>query len=209
MIDFEDYILQHSDDESELLAQLNRETHVKILNPRMVSGHLQGRILSMLAKMIQPKRILELGTFTGYSALCLAESLPDDGILYTIENNDELDDFAAGYFRRSPHGHKIKQLTGDALSVIPTINETFDIVFIDADKREYVAYYDAAFDKIRQGGYIFADNTLWNGKVLESVAPNDAQTAGIRHFNDYIKNDSRVEKVIFPLRDGLTVIRKK
>ena len=209
MIDLESYILHHSDDESDLLAQLNRETHVKILNPRMLSGHLQGRILSMLAKMIQPKRILELGTFTGYSALCLAESLPEDGILYTIENNDELEDFAAGFFRRSPHGHKIKQLVGNALDLIPVLDEEFDLVLIDADKREYIAYYNAVFDKVRQGGYIFADNTLWAGKVIENIAPNDAQTAGILQFNEYVKNDLRVEKVIFPLRDGLTVIRKK
>ena len=209
MIDLDDYILQHSDDESELLAQLNRETHVKILNPRMVSGHLQGRILSTLAKMIQPKRILELGTFTGYSALCLSESLPEDGILYTIEINDELEDFTADFFRRSPHAHKIKQLTGDALAIIPTIDEVFDIVFIDADKREYIAYYDAVFDKVRQGGYILADNTLWAGKVIEKAVSNDAQTIGILQFNDYVKNDLRVEKVIFPLRDGLSIIRKK
>ena len=209
MIDLDEYILQHSENESELLAQLTRETYVKILNPRMLSGHLQGRILSMLGKMVQPKRILELGTFTGYSALCLAESLPDNGILYTIESNDELEDFTAGFFHRSPHGHKIKQLAGNALNIIPTLNEMFDIVFIDADKREYIAYYDAVFDKVRQGGYIFADNTLWGGKVVTDTVSNDAQTIGILQFNEYIKNDLRVEKVIFPLRDGLSIIRKK
>jgi predicted O-methyltransferase YrrM len=205
----EEYILQHIDIESQWLAELNRQTHVKMVNPRMLSGHLQGRILSMLGKMIQPKRILELGTFTGYSALCLAESLPDDGVLYTIEVNDELEEFAAAHFAKSPHGHKIRQLIGDALALIPTLDETFDIVFIDADKRDYTAYYESVFEKVRSGGYIFVDNTLWDGKVIEPVERNDLQTIGVMAFNEHIKNDMRVEKVILPLRDGLTLIRKK
>lgn len=204
----EEYILQHIDVESQSLTDLNRQTHVKMVNPRMLSGHLQGRILSMLGKMIQPKRILELGTFTGYSALCLAESLPDDGVLYTIEVNDELEEFAAAHFAKSQHGHKIRHLIGDALALIPTLDETFDIVFIDADKREYTAYYEAVFEKVRSGGFIFADNTLWDGKVVEPVERNDLQTIGVMAFNEHIKNDARVEKVILPLRDGLTLIRK-
>ena len=205
----EEYILQHIDAESEPLADLNRRTHVKTINPRMLSGHWQGRILSMLGKMIQPQRILELGTFTGYSALCLAESLSDDGILYTIEANDELEEFAAEHFAKSPHGHKIRHLIGDALELIPSLNETFDIVFIDADKREYMDYYEAVFEKVRTGGFIFADNTLWDGKVIQQVERNDLQTIGVMAFNEHIKNDPRVEKVILPLRDGLTIIRKK
>jgi predicted O-methyltransferase YrrM len=205
----EDYILSHSDPEPEYLAKVNRTTHLKVINPRMLSGHLQGRALAMFCHMIQPGKILELGTFTGYSALCMAEALPDDGILHTIECDDELESFILQNFAGSEHGKKICLHIGDALSEIKNIEETFDLVFIDADKREYLAYYEAVLPKLRSGGFILADNTLWDGKVLKSVEPNDAQTIAIMSFNDYVAKDKRVEKVMLPLRDGLTIMRKK
>ena len=208
-MNIDDYILLHSDMEPEYLAKVNRATHVKVINPRMCSGHLQGRVLSMLCHMIQPKCILELGTFTGYSALCMAEALPNDGILHTIECDDELEDFIRQNFDGSEHGHKIKLHIGEALQVINSLEETFDLVFIDADKREYMSYYEAVLPKLKVGGFIFADNTLWDGKVLETVDSNDKQTIEIMHFNDFVATDKRVEKVILPLRDGLTLIRKK
>lgn len=205
----EEYILTHSDSEPELLAAVNRRTHVQILNPRMLSGHYQGRVLSMFCKMIQPVRILELGTFAGYSALCMAESLPENGELITIESDDELEDFILDNFSRSEHGRKIQLIVGEALAIIPPLTGEFDIVFIDADKREYTAYYEAVFDKVRKGGYIIADNTLWDGKVLTVPEANDHQTIAIVNFNDMVAADTRVEKVMLPLRDGLTIIRKK
>jgi len=205
----EQYLLKHSDAEPEYLAKINRATHVKLINPRMCSGHLQGRILAMFCHMIQPKRVLELGTFTGYSALCMAEALPDDGILHTIECDDELEDFILENIDGSKHAAKIRLHIGDALKEIEKMEETFDLVFIDADKREYLAYYEAVLPKLRPGGFIMADNTLWAGKVLESVVPNDRQTIEIMRFNDFIAADPRVEKVMLPLRDGLTVIRKR
>jgi caffeoyl-CoA O-methyltransferase len=205
----DEYILQHSEQEPILLQELYREAHVRLLRPRMVSGHLQGRILSMLSTMIQPKRILEIGTFAGYSALCLAEGLPIDGKLITIEIDDEMEDFARSFFEKSPYKEKIELLIGDSLQLIPTLNEQFDLVFIDADKRDYCAYYEAVFDKVVPGGYIFADNTLWDGKVVEPLVANDKQTEGVLAFNNYIATDNRIEKVILPLRDGLTLIRKK
>jgi predicted O-methyltransferase YrrM len=205
----DEYILSHSDTEPEYLAKVNRATHLRMLNPRMLSGHFQGRVLSMFCKMIQPKCILELGTFTGYSALCMAEALPDDGILDTIECDDELEDFILQNFAGSEHAHKIKLHIGDALSEIEKLDKIFDLVFIDADKREYLAYYEAILPKVRAGGFILADNTLWDGKVLKKVEPNDKQTIEIMRFNDFVATDSGVEKVLLPLRDGLTVIRKK
>jgi predicted O-methyltransferase YrrM len=205
----EDYILSHSDVEPAYLAKVNRATHVRLINPRMCSGHLQGRVLSMFCHMIQPKCILELGTFTGYSALCMAEALVDDGVLHTIECDDELEDFIRQNFAGSEHGHKIKLHIGDALAEIEKLNEIFDLVFIDADKREYLAYYEAVLPKLKSGGFIFADNTLWDGKVLKPADPNDKQTIEIMRFNDFVATDVRVEKVILPLRDGLTLIRKK
>jgi len=209
ILNLDNYIEQHSSEEPELLKQLNRETHVQIINPRMLSGHVQGRILKMICTMVQPTCVLELGTFTGYSALCLAEGMPDNGIVHTVEVNDELEEFAQSYFAQSPYGKKIKQHIGDALEMIKSLNETFDLVFIDADKREYLDYYNAIFDKVRKGGYILADNTLWDGKVIEQVDPNDKQTIGVMAFNDFVAKDERVETVIIPLRDGLTLIRKK
>lgn len=205
----EDYILQHIDSEPEYLTQLNRNTWIHSLNPRMCSGHLQGRVLSMLCKMIQPVNALELGTFTGYSALCIAESLPENGVLDTIESDDELEEFIQKNFEQTPFNEKINILIGDALTIIPTLDKMYDLVFIDADKRDYPAYYEAILPKLRQGGFILADNTLWSGKVVEKVHQNDMQTLGILRFNDLIATDNRVEKVILPLRDGLTLIRKK
>ncbi len=205
----EQYILSHIEPEPELLQKLNRQTHVKIINPRMLSGHLQGRILKMLTQMTGAKKVLELGTFTGYSALCFAEALPADGVVHTIDDNDELEEFAYSFFAESPHSSKIIQHIGKALEIIPTLNEEFDLVFLDADKREYLAYYHAVFDKIPAGGYILADNTLWDGKVVQPIEPNDKQTIALLEFNDFVAKDSRVETVIIPLRDGLTVIRKK
>lgn len=207
--EIEQYILDHIDGEGELLSQLNRDTHVNLLRPRMLSGHLQGRILKMICRMISPVRILELGTFTGYSALCMAEALPENGQLHTIEIDDELQDFIEKYFSCSPYGNRIHLHIGDARNIIPTLKDNFDMVFIDADKRLYSEYYDLVFDKIRPGGFILADNTLWDGKVLQTPQHNDAQTIGILHFNEKIAVDTRVEKVILPLRDGLTLVYKK
>ncbi len=175
----------------------------------MLSGHLQGRILKMLTQMAGAKRVLELGTFTGYSALCFAEALPADGVVHTIDDNDELEEFAYSFFAESPYSSKIIQHIGKALEIIPTLDEEFDLVFLDADKREYLQYYHAAFDKIPAGGYILADNTLWDGKVVQPVEPNDKQTIALLEFNDFVAKDPRVETVIIPLRDGLTLIRKK
>jgi len=208
-MNLDEYISKHSDVEPEYLAKINRATHVKLINPRMCSGHLQGRVLSMFCHMIQPNRILELGTFTGYSALCMAEALPDGGVLHTIECDDELEDFILQNFAGSEYADKIQLHIGDALAEIEKLNETFDLVFIDADKREYLDYYEAVLPKLRRGGYILADNTLWDGKVLKAVEPNDKQTIEIMRFNDFVATDPRVEKVILPLRDGLTLIRKK
>lgn len=208
-MNLDEYISNHSDVEPEYLAKINRVTHVKLINPRMCSGHLQGRVLSMFCRMIQPNRILELGTFTGYSALCMAEALPEGGVLHTIECDDELEDFILQNFAGSEYADKIQLHIGDALTEIEKLNETFDLVFIDADKREYLDYYEAVLPKLRCGGYILADNTLWDGKVLKTVEPNDKQTIEIMRFNDFVATDPRVEKVILPLRDGLTLIRKK
>ncbi len=175
----------------------------------MLSGHLQGQLLTLLSKMIRPERILEIGTFTGYSAICLAKGLTRTGKLITIELDDELEDLAQKYFVKAGLQQEIIQLIGPALEIIRSLSETFDLVFLDADKREYVDYYNLVFDNVRNGGYIIADNTLWSGKVLDVPSPGDEQTRGIIAFNELIKNDSRVEKVILPLRDGMTIIRKK
>jgi caffeoyl-CoA O-methyltransferase len=205
----DEYVLAHTDKEPEYLANINRATHLRMINPRMLSGHLQGRVLAMFCSMVQPKRILELGTYTGYSALCMAEALPDNGILHTIECDDELEDFIVENLNSVEHGGKVKLHIGNALDIIATLNETFDLVFIDADKREYTAYFEAVLPKLRKGGFILADNTLWDGKVLKQPEPNDHQTIEIQKFNVFIANDNRVEKVMLPLRDGLTIIRKK
>lgn len=203
------YILDHIEPQDQVLRDLYRETYLKVAGARMISGHLQGLVLTMLSKMIQPERILEVGTFTGYSAICLARGLKDGGKLITIEMDDELEPLAGKYIIKAGLDGKITRLIGFAMEILPSLNETFDLVFLDADKREYPGYYALVFDKVRSGGYIFADNTLWNGKVTEPLVPGDEQTFGIRTFNTLVKNDSRVEKVILPLRDGLTIIRKK
>lgn len=205
----EEYILNHSDSEDPILAELNRETNLKVLRPRMLSGHLQGKILEMISKMIQPEKILELGTYTGYSAICLAKGLKENGKLHTIEINDELEDIITKYIEKAELTDKIKLHFGDATSIIPKLNEQFDLVFIDADKREYLDYYNLVLDFVKPGGFILADNVLWSGKVIELEEPDDEYTKGIFDFNKFLKNDDRVEKVILPLRDGLTLIRKK
>lgn len=205
----DNYILTHSDDEGVLLAALNRDANVNLLRPRMLSGHLQGRILKMFCRMLRPQRVLEIGTYTSYATLCLAEGLDTGGLVHTIEINDEMEDFIRKYLTQSPHQDKVRVHFGDAMEIIPQLDETFDMVFIDADKRLYSDYYDLVFPKVRPGGLILADNTLWDGKVIEEVHPSDKQTAGILAFNDKIKQDERVEKVILPLRDGLTMIWKK
>ncbi len=207
--DLEQYLLDHTDPEPALLQELSRDTHVRILNGRMVSGHLQGRLLVMLCRMIQPKIVLELGTFTGYSALCFAEGTADDAQIHTIEINDEIEEQARFWFSQSEFGHKIRMHIGDALQLVPLMAETFDLAFIDSDKRDYKACYETVLPKVRPGGFILVDNTLWGGKILDEIAPNDAQTLAIIEFNDYLANDLRVEKVLLPLRDGLTLIHKK
>jgi predicted O-methyltransferase YrrM len=199
------YVIEHTEEESELLRELERETNVKIYHPRMLSGHLQGKLLKMFSMMIAPYRILEIGTYTGYSALCLAEGLLPGGILHTIEINDELEEFIRLYINRSPLSSKIKLHIGNALNIIPGLDETFDLVFIDGDKREYLEYYQAIFDKVRQGGFIIADNVLWNGKVFNENE-NDEFTKSIRTFNDYVHYDTRVENVMLPLRDGMMIL---
>ena len=208
--ELEEYILSHIDAEGKVLSDLNRATHLYHLRPRMCSGHLQGRMLKMFVRMICPQRILELGTFTGYSALCLAEGLADDSCeVHTIEIDDELEDFIKSHFALSPLANRITLHIGDAREVLATINGDFDLVFIDANKREYCEYYNLVFDRVRPGGFIIADNTLWDGKVVEWGKKLDAQTAGILQFNDMVATDERVEKVIVPIRDGLTIIHKK
>lgn len=203
------YILEHIDPESDYLKKLYRQTHLKLLYPRMASGHLQGRLLKMFVKMIDPTYILEIGTYSGYSGLCLAEGLKPGGQLYTIEINDEQEDFPRPWFENSPYKDQIHFLIGNALDIVPTLDVTFDMAFVDGDKRLYKEYYEMVLQHLRPGGYMLADNTLWDGHVIEEPTPKDAQTKGIMAFNDYLAKDTRVEKVILPLRDGLTIIRKK
>jgi caffeoyl-CoA O-methyltransferase len=209
MMTIDDYILSHSDEEGALLSALNRDANVNLLRPRMLSGHLQGRILKMFCRMMRPRRVLEIGTYTAYATLCMAEGLEEGSLIHTLEINDEMEDFILKYLDQSPHKDKIQLHFGDALDIIPTLGETFDMVFIDADKRLYSDYFDLVFPLVRPGGLILADNTLWDGKVLEEPHASDKQTIGILSFNDKIKEDMRIEKVILPLRDGLTMIWKK
>ena len=192
----EQYILDHIDPEGAHLQRLNRDAHVNLLRPRMLSGHLQGRFLKMLCRMINPTYILELGTYAGYSALCLAEALPENGELHTIEIDDELEDFIRKHIDSSEFGSKIHLHIGDTFDIVPQIDRTFDLVFIDADKRSYCEYFDLVFEKVRPGGFIVADNTLWDGKVLDTPVATDAQTIGILNFNEKIASDPRVEKII-------------
>lgn len=209
-MNIDEYILAHIDPEDEYLHQLYRHTHLELLYPRMASGHLQGRILKMLTEMISPGNALEIGTYSGYAALCIAEGLPARGHLYTFEINDEQEHFTRRWIENSPYREKIDFIIGDALELVPRLNIVFDMVFIDADKRHYADYYEMALSQLRPGGYILADNTLWDGHVVdETVKESDLQTRGILYFNDLVASDNRVEKVILPLRDGLTLIRKK
>jgi predicted O-methyltransferase YrrM len=205
----DNYVVTHSENEPELLQQLTRETYQKIMQPRMLSGHYQGRVLSMISKLVNPKTILEIGTYTGYSALCLAEGLQQDGELHTIDINEELFDFQRAYFDKSPYGKQIYQHLGNALEIIPTLNKTFDIVFIDADKENYSKYFNGIIDNLNSGGIILSDNVLWSGKVIEPLKTDDISTKAILEYNALLKSDSRVETVMLPIRDGLTVSRKK
>ncbi|MCY1510424.1 O-methyltransferase [compost metagenome] len=201
-------LLKYTEPEDELLSYIDRETQLKVLMPRMISGHYQGRVLSLLSKLLWPRRILEIGTFTGYATLCLAEGLSDNGLIYTLDINQELEERVKTYFAKSPLKAKIRYLIGDAQKSIRTLHtETFDLVFIDADKKNNGTYYDLIFDQVRPGGLIIVDNVLWNGKVLKDT--QDADTKNITTFNDKINADKRVEKLILPVRDGLFVIRKK
>lgn len=202
------YSISKSEKESKLLNDLYRETYLKVLNPRMISGHYQGRILSLISKIISPKKILEIGTYTGYSAICLCEGMDKDGILHTIDNNKELVEIQNKYFKKANLTNKIVQHSGDAKNIIPSIDEEFDIVFIDADKESYPEYYDLVINKVRSGGIIIADNILWSGKVLEKVEKDDQATKSIIEFNNKIIEDNRVKNIILPIRDGLNIVRK-
>jgi caffeoyl-CoA O-methyltransferase len=202
------YLENSCEPENDLLKHINRETHLKVSMPRMLSGHYQGRLLSMISKMISPERILEIGTFTGYATLCLAEGLRENGRIHTIDINMELEDMVRSNFKRSDLNSKIIYQIGDAKAIIPSLNETFDLVFIDADKKNNATYYDMIIDKVRPGGLILVDNVLWSGKVLEQGA-SDQKTAFISKFNEMVSADLRVEKLILPVRDGLFLIRKK
>ena len=204
----EEYICDHSTPENEVLKAITHDTHVHVLNPHMLSGHVQGRVLSMISHMIRPKRILELGTFTGYSGLCLAEGLAEGGTLVTIEHNDELEDTIRRNLSRSPLADRIELRIGDCKLVIGDLEGPFDLVFIDADKREYCAYLDLVYPLVPVGGFILADNTLWDGHIIDPAYDKDKQTMGLRAFNDRLAQDARFEKIILPLRDGLTLIRK-
>jgi predicted O-methyltransferase YrrM len=205
--ELEDYIEQHSEKEPALLAALNKETYQKILLPRMLSGHFQGRVLSMLAKLIHPVNILEIGTYTGYSALCLCEGMQDGGTLHTIDIKEELLDFQRKHFDKSPWGEQIIQHLGEAVDIIPTLDMKFDLVFIDADKENYINYFNIILPKMNKGGIILSDNVLWSGKVLKPLHPSDLSTKILVEYNELLKNDPRVETVLLPIRDGLTVSR--
>ena len=203
------YVVNHSEDEPELLQQLTRETYQKILQPRMLSGHYQGRVLSMISKLINPKKILEIGTYTGYSAICLAEGMQESGELHTIDINEELFDFQRKYFDKSGFGEQIIQHLGNALDIIPKLDKTFDLVFIDADKENYTNYFKAIIDKLNSGGIILSDNVLWSGKVLDTkFKKEDTSTPALIEYNKLLKEDSQIETVLLPIRDGLTISRK-
>ena len=205
--DLEDYIEYHSQKEPELLAALNKETYQKILLPRMLSGHFQGRVLSMLSKIIRPVNILEIGTYTGYSALCLCEGMQENGVLHTIDIKEELIDFQRKHFDKSPWGKQIVQHLGEAIAIIPTLEVKFDLVFIDADKENYINYFELIVPKMNKGGIILSDNVLWSGKVLEPLNPKDTSTKILLEYNQLLNTDPRVETVLLPIRDGLTVSR--
>ena len=205
--ELENYAALHSEDEPELLIALHKETHQKILQPRMLSGHFQGRILSIISKLVNPEHILEIGTYTGYATLCLAEGLKENGTIDTLDINEELYDFQRKYFDLSPWKNQIIQHLGDAVEIIPTLDKKFDLVFIDADKENYIAYFNIIVPMIKKGGIILSDNVLWSGKVLEPLKPNDKSTPILLEYNKLLKEDPRVETVLLPIRDGLTVSR--
>ncbi|WP_394906857.1 O-methyltransferase [uncultured Mesonia sp.] len=207
--DIDQYTVNHSSPEPELLQKLNRETHQKILQPRMLSGHYQGRVLSMLTKLINPKNILELGTYTGYSALCMAEGMQTDGVLHTIDKNEELFDFQRKYFDKSSWAKQIIQHLGEAKQIIPRLDLNFDLVFLDADKSNYLTYFELIVPKLNSGGIILTDNVLWSGKVTKALNPNDDDTRVLLAYNKKVIEDPRVESVMLPIRDGLTITRKK
>ena len=210
MCNIADYILAHIDAEPDYLHRLWRATNLDLLNGRMASGHLQGRLLKMLVEMVRPRNILEVGTFSGYSALCMAEGLADDDCrVYTFEVNDEVEDFTRRWIAGSPFGHRVQFTIGDALQLAPELGITFDMAFLDGDKRTYVEAYEMALKVVRPGGFILADNTLWDGHVADPAYDRDHQTQGIRRFNDHVAADIRADKVILPIRDGLTIIKKK
>lgn len=203
------YVVEHTEKEPELLQQLNKETWQKAMIPRMLSGHFQGRVLAMISKLVNPTSVLEIGTYTGYSALCLAEGLQKNGVLHTIDHNEELFDFQKKYFDKSKYKNNIKQYLGKALDIIPNINNKFDLVFIDADKTNYSNYFNLIIDKMNQGGVILSDNVLWSGKVTETVSSNDKDTKALIDYNELLKNDNRIENILLPIRDGLFISRVK
>ncbi|CAM1345933.1 O-methyltransferase [Tenacibaculum crassostreae] len=205
----DEYVVQHSQSEPKLLQELSRETWQKVLNPRMLSGAFQGRVLSMISKLVQPKSILEIGTYTGYSALCLAEGLSKDGMIHTIDKNEELEELQYKYFQKSEYRDQITQYVGNALDIIPSINDKFDLVFIDADKSNYVNYFHQIIEKMNTGGIILSDNVLWSGKVIEEIDPKDIDTKILLEYNRLLNEDSRLETVLLPIRDGLTISRVK
>lgn len=207
--DIQKYVEEHSGQESELLAQLNRETHQKVLMPRMLSGHLQGRVLSMISHMMKPSRILEIGTYTGYSAICLAEGLTEGGQLVTLDKNEEIEEMVRDYFEKAGLTDKIDYRLGNAMDIIPDLEGPFDLVFIDADKKNYLNYFNLVIEKVRIGGFIIADNVLWSGKVVQTDKKIDTDTQAILDFNRSMEDDDRVENVLLPIRDGLMVVRRK
>lgn len=207
--ELDDYVSAHTEQESELLYELNRRTHLEVLQPRMLSGHFQGRVLSMISHMVQPKSILEIGTYTGYSAICMAEGLAEGGKITTIDKNEELEDLITEFFGRAGLSETIDFRIGNAMEIIPTLDEQFDLVFIDADKGNYGNYYDMVIDKVPSGGYILLDNVLWSGKVLEEAEPGDIDTKELISLNKRLHEDDRVQNIILPIRDGLTILRKK
>ncbi|NVK63903.1 MAG: class I SAM-dependent methyltransferase [Flavobacteriales bacterium] len=207
--ELDDYVCAHTEKEPELLYELNRRTHLEVLQPRMLSGQFQGRVLSMLSHMIRPKNILEIGTYTGYSALCLAEGMQEGGKIVTLDKNEELEDLITEFFERAGLAESIDFRVGNAMEIVPTLEEQFDLVFIDADKRNYGNYYDMVIDRMPSGGYILLDNVLWSGKVVEEVDPNDIDTVELIALNKRLQEDDRVQNVLLPIRDGLTILRKK
>ena len=207
--ELENYAAQHTEDEPLLLQELNKRTHLNVLQPRMISGHFQGRFLSLLSKMVQPRTILEIGTYTGYATLCLAEGLHPEGVLHTIDIKEELTDLQREFFDRSGYGSRIVQHLGKAADIIPSLDTTFDLVFIDADKQNYAHYFDLVIEKMNRGGLILSDNVLWSGKVVEEVKHNDKHTQALMAYNQKIKDDPRVETVLLPIRDGITLSRVK